>query len=482
MNKIEDHKVFKIFNEICKIPRESGNEKDISNYVVNFAKERNLEFIQDEFFNVVIKKEATIGYENEEPLILQAHLDMVCEKEKDLVHDFNTDPIEIYIEGDYIKAKGTSLGADDGIGVSLILAILDDESIFHPPLEAIFTTEEETTMNGAKNLDVSLIKAKRLISLDNNTEGEMLVSSAGIVILNVFSDVQYENIKENYIPYLLNINGLLGGHSGDEIHLGRGNAICLMARVIKGLQDKIDLQIASFSAGSKANVIPKESEIIIYINENDKEILEKEILIWNDKLKNELAKNDSNIELSCKRINGTDIKVLSKQSVNKLIEFLIKSPNGVQSMSSKIEGLVESSLNIAVVEMNDSKFNILVSIRSSVKELETKILNEIKQICNDIGIDMNIKSTASAMEYKEESEIRDICKKVYKEMYNTELKIMAVHVGVEGAVFSEKIKGIDIGLLAPNLYDIHSVNEKVSISSTIRVYEYLKEVLKQLKK
>lgn len=356
---------------------------------------------------------------------------MVCVKEKDSIHNFKKDPINIYIDGDYIKAKETSLGADNGIGVAIILAILDDKNIKHPKIEAIFTTQEETTMEGAKNLNTELIKGRRLISLDHINEGEILAGAAGIVVLKLSKKIKYENIKKGYIPYLINISGLTGGHSGDNIHLNRANSICLITEIISNIKKEIDIQINSISGGIKHNVIPTESESIIYINQKDSTTLEKKISLWDKILKKRFKKTDENISVKIKRLEKIENKYIDNKICNEIIEFIENCPNGLQSISKEIKGLTESSLNIGNVKIENDEVLLNISIRSSVKEMEDVIFEKINKLGKKYNFKLQILSTAPALKYKKDSELIKLCNKVYKKMYNKKIKIKAIHAGVE---------------------------------------------------
>lgn len=478
----EPKKVFSFFEQISKIPRGSGNEKGISDYLVKFAKERNLEVIQDNVLNVIIKKPATKGYEEAPTLILQSHMDMVCKKNADVEHDFTKDPIELEIDGDFIRAKGTTSGADNGIGVAISLTVLDSQDIQHPSLEVVFTVEEETTMKGAKSLDAALLKGKPLLGLDNDREGELMVSGAGFIDVKISMAVNTGQIPVDSIAYVVRIGGLKGGHPGNDIHLQRGNANCLMGRFLREISERIDLYICVMSGGLNEDAIPTENETIIYINESDSETLKELCQKWDGIYKEELKYADKDVYLKLEKASHSEDVVLDKEIANRLITFLTVAPNGVQTMSRNIEGLTESSLNIEVVNTNKSEMVIKITIRSCVDTLGYNILNKLKQICMLLGMNLQVENQAPALEYKENSRLRDLCIRVYEGMYNKKPLIKGTHAGIEGGIFSKKIDGADICLIAPNLYDIHSPSERLSISSTQRVWEYFKQVLKEFKR
>lgn len=476
MENFLDLRVLELFNEINKIPRESGNEKGISDYIVSFAKKNNLEYIQDDSYNVIIKKKPVVGYENEEPYILQAHMDMVCVKKDGSTHDFKVDPIEILQDGDYIKAKDTTLGADNGIGVAIMLAVLEDTNINHPHLECIFTVEEETTMKGAKIVPLDNLKGRKIIGLDHTTEGEILISSASMVELDIRKKLEFEDINDSeYIPYKLTLKGLLGGHSGDAINLNRANSICVLNDLLDSIS-ALDIRIVDIYSGTKVNVIPSVAEAIILIKEKDAEKLEKLFERYIKEIR--LGFPKENPEITIGKADNRINNVITKESFKIITEFIKKCPNGVYTLSDKIEGLTESSDNIGTLCIKNNVLEIGVSIRSSVKSLEIEICDKIKDLCNRLDFDVETKSEAPAMEYKEDSELRPLCQKIYKQMYNKEMESIAIHAGVEAGVFASRIEDADIVLISPNLYDIHTTDERASISSVKRIYEYLLEVLK----
>lgn len=346
LSEIEPEKVFQFFEEISNIPRGSGNEKEISDYLVQFAKQRNLKVIQDQVYNVVIKKEAVKGQENASPVILQSHIDMVCEKEDDIEHDFKKDGLELYVEGDFLKAKGTTLGADNGIGVAFILAILDDANLIHPKIEAVFTVEEETTMKGAKQIDTAVLDSKRVISLDNMKEGEFTVGSANMIDLFLSKECKREEIDHGYQAYILKISGLIGGHSGTQIHLERGNANCLMGRLLNDLSKNINYKLQSINGGMVSNSIPRENETVLYVKQEDKSIFIKICDQYNEMYQKEFSQSDKNVAVSCKEIENTNKAVLNEDTKNSVVNFLHLAPNSVQNMSTNVKGLVETSANI----------------------------------------------------------------------------------------------------------------------------------------
>lgn len=481
LSKLEPKSVFSIFEDMTQIPRCSGNEKKISDYLVNFAKERNLEVIQDKALNVIIKKPGTAGFENAPTVILQGHMDMVCEKNKATEHDFSKDPLKLRIEDDVIMATGTTLGADNGIAVAFALAILDSTDISHPPLEVLVTTEEETGMGGANNLDPSNLSGKILINIDSEEEGTFLVSCAGGIRNIVKIPIEWENANENLLPYAIKIRGLKGGHSGMEINKGRGNANKLMGRILNGLASSVTYHISEINGGAKMNAIPREADAVVLVNSNDKENLEIEIREWNRIIKNELKTADPDVNIELEYIDQKPEKVFSSETMNKVISALMLIPNGIQTMSMEIQGLVQSSLNVGVVTTDDKEVSLESAVRSSIKTLKQDIVNIIEIVAKQLDVKVTNESDYPAWEYKSDSYIRDVFVESYKRKYGKKPIITAIHAGLECGLFDEKLNNVDMISLGPNMYDVHTPDEKLSISSTQRTWEFLLEVLKSIK-
>lgn len=481
LSHLEPKEVFYYFEEITKIPHGSGNEKAISDWLVNFAKEHNLEVIQDKVNNIIIKKPGTKGYENTPTVILQGHMDMVCEKNKDTVHDFEKDPLKLRIEGDYIYATGTTLGADNGIAIAYALAILASKDIPHPPLEVLLTVEEETGMGGAMALDGSLLNGRILINMDSEEEGKLLVSCAGGVRTRHVLNIDWINAPQNLSPYVISIRGLKGGHSGMEIDKGRGNSNKIMGRILNDLLNNIEFELAEINGGSKMNAIPRECDAVILIDEKDIEKLEAKIKEWDAILKNELSASDPSISVSVNKHNANVEKVFSKETKEKAIAALMLIPNGIKTMSMHIEGLVESSTNLGVVATEGNTVRFESAVRSSVRSLKYAILEEAKTVAKVLGIELIADSDYPEWQYNPNSKIREIMIDVYKEMFGKEPEIYAIHAGVECGLLGEKLGGADMISFGPNLYDVHTPEEHMSISSVQRMWKYLLNVLAAIK-
>lgn len=474
-------KIFTYFEEISKIPRCSGNEKAISDYLVKFAKEHNLEVIQDEVLNVIIKKSATPGYENAPGVILQGHMDMVCVKNIDKVHDFLKDPITLKYVDDMIYADGTSLGADNGIALALAMAVLTDENAKHPPLEILITVDEESGMTGANNIDPEHISGKILINMDSEEEGKLLVSCAGGLRAAINVNTEWENAPKDLVSYTVSIGGLMGGHSGTEIDKKRGNANKLLGRVLHDLYKETPFNLSYINGGSRANVIPSEAEAVILMSPDKLQITENKIKEWDEILKNEFNISDPNVAVNLSKSEKNFDKILDSTATAKVIDLLMAIPNGIQTMSKSIEGLVESSSNIGVLTTNDKGICFEFSIRSSVSSRKDYIKHQISTIAKLSGADFEANGDYPAWEYNPDSKLRKVFEKVYKDKYDKKPEIVAVHAGVECGIFGEKIQGLDMISFGPSAYDAHTTNEHVSISSVKRTYEYLLAVLKELK-
>ena len=448
------------FEEIMAIPRESGHEEKIANYLVNYAKENNIEYSLGKYNTVFLRK----NNNSNKTIILQAHSDMVCVSTND--YDFDNKGIPYYIEGDYYKAKNTSLGADDGIGLSIILAILQEQNNM-PNIEVIVTTEEETTMLGASNFDYSKITGNTLISLDGITEGDIESSSAGMCSLTINKKITY---KEDNNLYKLLVSGLAGGHSGDDIHKYRCNAIKLAFKLLNQLDYR---NIVDVNIGKKDNVIPSEGYIIFSSNKTLEEL--------NNILSNiniELNDDDKNLSLSIEKYNNNNKSIIESLDI---YNFINDIKDGLLE-TYKEDNFPILSANIGKISIKDNNLEIKYSIRSSNKEKEDNLLKEVKKLANKYNFEINIDAKKPFFPFKEDSKIRKILADSYKKLYDKETIIKKVHACMEGGILSDNISNLDICTIAPTIDNCHSVNERVSISSTLRVYEWLKETLIEFNK
>jgi len=480
LNGLSPEKVFYWFEELSKIPRCSKEERKVSDWLVEFAKERDLEYIQDDALNVIIRKPGTEGFETHDYVTLQGHMDMVCEKNLDTEHDFKKDPIKLRVDGDYIYATGTTLGADDGIAVAYQLALLDSNDIPHPPLEVLITSDEETGMEGANNLSPDNIKGKTLINIDSEEEGVFLVSCAGGMRDKIKLNIEWKNSKNDYLPFKIKLEGLKGGHSGMEIIKERGNANKLMGRFLLDINDTMDFYVYSVNGGAKDNAIPREFVTKIMLKNKDLEEMEKKIKKWNDIFQKEYRVKDGNIHITISKISEDVKKVFSKKTTSKMITLLNLIPDGVLGMSSEIEKLVETSSNLGVVTTHEKFIEFDSSTRSSVESKKQQVHQIARLVAEMVGAEIITSAPYPAWQYKPESKIREVFKKVYKEKFGKEPKITAIHAGLECGLLSEKLKDVDMISFGPNMFDVHTPDEHISISSIKRMWEFLKEVLKQL--
>ncbi len=463
-------KVISFFEEITKIPHCSGYEKQLSDFLVTFAKERGLTVHQDKSLNVIIKKAGSKGREEEAPVILQGHMDMVCIAEKGVEIDFNKDSIPYYVDGDYIKSRGTSLGADNGIAVAIIMAILDGD-YSHPPIEALITTDEEVGLIGAANVDGSLFKGKTLINLDSEDEGIFLASCAGGIKNTIKLPIETKATKKKK-AYRVTISGLMGGHSGMEIHKYRASALKLMGRL---LTEIASVRIFDVKAGTTANAIPDSATVSIATNT----FIDEDIEVMQKIFSEEYKATDPNIQISFSEIEVPPV-TWSKSTTKKFINALLVLPYGVLSMNTQMEGLVDTSTNIATANIEKDFIVITGSHRSTVETKKMALVKRYAAVADMIGAQMSTSAGYPGWEYVNESNIRDIFLKVYEKMTGEKAKISAVHAGLECGILKNNIGDIDMISLGPNIYDVHSPKEKVSISSTNRVFELLVNVLSSM--
>ena len=474
--------VFKYFLEICKIPRGSGNEKQISDYLTREGKKLGLEVVQDEHYNVLIKKKATPGYENAPNVIIQGHMDMVCEKNKDTDHDFEKDPIKLRVEGNYLYATDTTLGADNGIAVAMGLALLASDNIVHPPLEVVFTADEEESMNGAMNLKGDLFKGSYIINLDSEEEGTITVSCAGGVTALVTIEKEFKDVNSK-VAFNIDVKGLLGGHSGMEINKQRANSNILMGRILNHLLNhaNINLDLVQISGGAKNNAIPREADAVILIDEKDEERLKEELNKILNIFKNEFKTSDPKIEILCEKSHKTDNEALKDDIRDKIIATIILMPCGIQTMSMDIENLVESSTNLGVINNNKDNFLFEFATRSSVKSLKDEINNKMSLLCKTLDVKLSLGDDYPEWEYAKDSKLEEICINTYEELTGQKPEISAIHAGLECGLLLDAIKGAQAVSIGPNLYDVHTPNEHLDIKSTNRTWNYLLAILKNIK-
>lgn len=462
-------KALGFFEEFSKIPRGSGNTKAIADYLVAFANARGLEVIRDASDNVIIKKPATEGYEGHPGIIIQGHTDIVALKNPDCSINMDKEGLDLYRDGDYLRARGTTLGADDGVAMAYAMAILDSDDIPHPEFEAVFTSDEEVGLLGATALDTSVLHGKMLINIDSDEEGIFTAGCAGGGRI----DIKLSGKAKTYIGqiYTLQIGGFKGGHSGVEIHKNRANAIKIAAEILSGLED---VRIGKMSAGSADNAIPSDAMLFFTTKSSIFEISEK----INDAKENlPEAETDATFKIDMKLFSA---KLYSQEDSANIISMLTEMPNGVTRMSEDIEGLVETSLNMGIINIDEKSVALTISVRSAVGEEKGKLISKVKDIATSHGATVEVRGEYPAWEYRKESRLRDVMCQVYKDMYGKDATVVTIHAGLECGIFSDKMDELDCVSIGPDNHDIHTPEERLSLSSFNRVYEYLINVLKNL--
>ncbi len=497
LSELEPKAVFQYFEEICSIPHGSSDTKRISDYCVNFAKDHGLKYIQDASNNVMIFKNGSAGYEESKPVILQGHLDMVCEKENSCEIDFSNEGLRLGIKDGYIYAKGTTLGGDDGIAIAYALAVLASDDIPHPPIEAVFTVDEEIGMLGAAVIDCSNLKADTMLNIDSEEEGYLLVSCAGGVTATCHLPVTYEmeNCNDKREGALsaaqcavkITVGGLEGGHSGTEIDKGRANANQVLGRILYGLKKEIHFHLINVNGGLKDNAIPREAgaELLFYA---DQEKTVEQIIIelgkiideYNTILKNEYRITDAGINITVQEVENKG-KSFDQKSTDHVIAALVNLPCGINKMNSDIQGLVQTSLNLGILKVVDDEVTFSFSVRSSVKSEKDELVSRLECLMEVLSGYVTTTGEYPAWEYKADSRLREIMIDVYEKQYKQKPVIQAIHAGVECGLFAGKIEGLDCVSFGPDILDIHTPKERLSIESVERVWKYLIEVLRQLK-
>ena len=472
---LEPASVFGFFEEICNIPHISYHEKELSDFCVNFAKERGLYYEQDKLGNVIIIGEATPGYEDAEPVMVQGHLDMVGDKIPTCTIDMEKEPIKLVVDGDYLTADGTTLGGDDGIAVAYGLALLDAKDIPHPRLEVVLTVSEEVGLLGATDIDLSCCKAKRLINIDSEEEGVFTAGCAGGLRADCVIPSETE-VKKGVVCEI-KTQGFLGGHSGIEINKGRANGNTMMGRFLMFLEDKVAFDIVSIVGGVKDNVIPKNVVAKLLVKKKDLDALQEALTQFNQSIAVEFVVADPDIALALEVQEEAECRVLSACSKEKAITVLNLMPNGVQTMSRDLPDLVETSLNMGVVKIDEEQISLCFSVRSSLESAKEFIARKLKQLTESLGGTATYRGEYPGWPYARDSKLRDLCVKVYKEQYGKEPKIEVIHAGLECGILSSKVEGLDCISIGPDMFDVHTPDEKISISSIARVWEFLKAVL-----
>ncbi len=473
--------VLKYFEKIASIPHGSTNTKQISDYVVSFAKEHGLKYLQDDSNNVIIWKDGTAGYEESPTVMIQGHLDMVCEKEPDRDFDFEKDGLELMVENSILTANGTTLGADDGIAVAYALAILESDSIKHPPLEVVFTTDEEIGMLGAAAMDTTPLKAKYMLNIDSEEEGYLLVSCAGGTTAQCTFEVEREDVEDG-IPALIHVRDGVGGHSGVEIDKGRANANKEMGRFLYNLSKQFDMRLVKVEGGSKDNAIPLESKAaVVFAKGTDMKAVYAVIQDFNEILSVEYRVTDPNIKIVVSPVEEAPYVPMTKLSTQRIITALFNMPWGIQKMSPEIEGLVQTSLNMGILKSDTKKVVCSFSVRSSVESEKNELVERLECLTDMLDGSFLQYGDYPAWEYVADSKLRDIMIDVFEKQYGRKPIVQALHAGVECGLFAGKIEGLDCVSFGPDLKDVHTFNETLDLESAERTWNYLLGVLEALK-
>ncbi|MDR1017147.1 MAG: beta-Ala-His dipeptidase [Lachnospiraceae bacterium] len=481
--KLKKMDFYKYFKDISNIPRGSGNEEAVHNYIINFAKEHGLEYKADNNFNVIIYKDGVGTGKDKDAVMLQGHLDMVCEKIAASNHDFMKDPIEIYEKDGYLTAKETTLGADNGIAVAYSLAVLSNNLENCPPIEALFTTNEEVGMEGMKAVDNSWIYSNKMINLDSEEEGMLTTSCAGGSRFILSRKLNYTANKENNTGYHIEISGLLGGHSGNDINKGRGNSIILLGRLLFELKERFNIRISSLGGGSKMNAIPIFSFADIWFSGEDKKEIEDYIHTFLNSIKLEYSKFDPeiNVSLSPVKIENKP-NVMDKNTLEDILDLIFFMPNGLILNSPYEENTTLSSSNMGVLMINNDMIEIQGLARSNVNSKIYNIIGIIQRICNRTNFEYTKGSSYPAWEPNENSEFQKIAKAVYKEQYGKDMVSTSMHGGLECALMIEKKPDMDMIAIGPTILEVHTVHERADITSLVDTWEYILALLQELAK
>ena len=464
----EPKAVLHYFEEIAAIPHGSGNTKAISDYLVGFAKEHGLRYIQDEVNNVVIWKDAAAGYEDAPALMLQGHMDMVCEKTAETTIDMEKEPIRLHLDGEWLEAEGTTLGGDDGIAIAIMLAILADDTLQHPALECVMTVDEETGLTGAYGLDTSVLKARRLLNLAG---GGHVGCSLPV------------NFKEKHgIPMHISIQGLLGGHSGEMIGLGRANANLLMGRVLYSLLQVGEFRLSALDGGTKDNAITRECAAdLVFPEETKRGPIEKKLRELEEIIRNEYQFTDENITISYTWEEARKCRVVGKKTTRRIARLLMTLPQGVLEMSPVFDKLPQTSLNLGSLHLEEEDLEIGFLTRSSIDTQKEMLVQRLQAIMEEFGGEAVVESNYCAWQYEKESPFRDRCVEVYRELTGKEPQVVMIHGGLECGIFSGAMPGLEAVSMGPDLEDIHTPDERLNLPSTQRLWAYVKKLMESLK-
>ncbi len=482
MRNLEPKILFEYFHEITQIPRPSKKEEKIIQFLLDFGAKYGLETVKDKIGNIVIRKPATKGYEGLKPVVLQSHVDMVCEKNEGTIHDFDKDPIQTYVDGDWVKAKGTTLGADNGIGVAAQLAILASDTIEHGDLECLFTVDEETGLTGAFQLQPNVLKGEILLNLDSEDDGEAFIGCAGGI--DTVARFMYETEPvdtKNYFPMRIEVSGLLGGHSGDDIDKGRGNAIKILGRFLWEINQKYDIQLASFRGGNLRNAIVREAEAVIMCNKKHKEEVRAAYNVYIAEQEKIWKKNEPKISFDLES-TAEPKEVFSKDLKNRFLNAIYACPHGVFAMSQSIEGMVETSTNLAAVKLDGKTLLVTTSQRSEIESQKYNLGQMVESVFRLAGAEVRHSDGYPGWAPNPDSAIMEVTVESYKRLFNKDLVVRSIHAGLECGLFLEKYPHWDMISIGPDIKGAHSPDERLHIESTQKFWKHLLDILTHIPK
>jgi dipeptidase D len=476
---LKPEKLWEHFHKVSQIPRGSGNEEAVGEYVISVAKKNNLPYKKDNLGNIIVTQPASPGYENKPIVIIQGHTDMVCEKNNDTVHDFEKDPIKMVRDGVWMKADGTTLGADNAVGFCMGLAIMDDDSIEHPPMEHLFTVDEETGLTGAEGLSTDFVKGKIMLNIDSEEEGALYIGCAGGKHTILRRKIEWENVPAGMKAIKVKIGGLSGGHSGLNIDMGLGNSIKLISRFLVNIKNRISYKLAAIDAGNKHNAIPREADAVLIISKNDENTLNELTKEYDAIFKDELQFVDKGVFVTIENVNDVK-KVFSDVLCKDILNVLYSIPHGVQAMSHAVEGLVETSTNMAIVETKEDIVEMLTSQRSSVASSITDIADKVKAVGELGGFEVEQGGGYPAWQPNPDSPVLKLAIQTYKEKAGKEPEVKAIHAGLECGLIGEKYPGMDMLSFGPTIEGAHSPDERVKIKDVEKIWNFLLDLLKKI--
>lgn len=475
LEQYEPKEALHYFEELAAIPHGSGNVKAISDYCVAFGKEHHLEVHQDQLYNVIMAKDATPGYEDVDPIIIQGHLDMVCEKTLDSQIDFLKDGLDLQTDGEWVWANGTTLGGDDGIAIAFALAVLASDTLEHPRIETVFTVDEEIGLLGAAAIDLSMLKGKKMINIDSEEEGIITVSCAGG--LSLVGTIPMEYKKKSGTVVEVTVTGMLGGHSGCEIHKEHGNSNQVMGRTLFEVSKEVKFKIVAMAGGSKDNAIPRHTTATVLVEDSDTEAFVAAVEKQSKILAHEYASSDPDIKVVCETKKEEHRMALKKSSQKRLLNALMNMPNGVQHHSMDIPGLVETSLNMGIMVLDEAGLKMSFAIRSSKATAIDYLTDRTGAMIESMGGSYTINGAYPGWEYKKDSELRETFVRVYESLFGEKPKVEAIHAGLECGLLSDKIDGLDAVSIGPDMKDVHTYTEKLNIPSTKRTWDLVVKVI-----